>query len=93
MGSHMIWVITFKDKFSKESFESMMDNKCIQHNIIHDHYEEDDLFENCEFFYDMGYLGYMEAEELKPKLKKSGVIELRQICLCNTDGEEIIRLR
>ncbi len=93
MGSHMIWVITFKDKKSKEAFESMMDNKCIQHNIIHDHYQEDDLFENCDFYYDVGYLGYAEARELKPKLKKIGVIELRQLCICDIDGEEIIRLR
>ena len=86
----MIWNITFKDKKSKESFESMMNNKCIKADIIHDHYQEDDLFENCDFYYDVGYLGYAEAEELKPKLKKLGVIELNQICLCDIDGDKII---
>ena len=93
MGSYMIWVITFKDEICKKSFEARMDNKCIQAREFHDHYIKE-VSEHCgDFYYDMGHLGYAEAEELKPELKKLGVIELRQICLCDIEGTEIIRLR
>ncbi len=94
MGSYMIWVVTFKDKNSKEAFESMMNNnKCIQAREFHDHWHGEVSDNYGDFYYDVGYLGYAEAEELKPKLKKLGVIELKQICLCDIDGTEIIRLR
>lgn len=93
MGSYMIWVMIFKDKKSKEAFESMMKKEKFYAREFHDHYEEDLSDDYGDFYYDMDYLGYAEAEELKPKLKKIGVIELRQICLCDIDGEEIIRLR
>lgn len=93
MGSYMIWNITFKDKKSKKSFESMMNNKCIEAREIHTHYIKECSKNYGDFYYDIGYLGYEEAKELKPKLKKLGVIELRQICLCDIEGTEIIRLR
>ena len=93
MGSYMIWNMIFKDKKSKKAFESMMNNKYIQAREIHDHYHSDVSDHYGDFYYDVGYLGYAEAEELKPKLKEIGIIELKQICLCDIDGTEIIRLR
>ncbi len=70
-----------------------MDNKCIEAREFHDHYEENLSEHYGDFYYDMGELGYAEAEGLKLELKELGVIELRQICLCDIEGEEIIRLQ
>lgn len=89
----MIWVMTFKDKNSKDKFEKFMKEKKFGAREFHDHYHGEVSDNYGDFYYDMDYLGYAEAEELKPKLKKIGVIELRQLCLCDTDGTEIIRLR
>ncbi len=90
MGSYMIWNITFKDKESKEEFEKAMKKKCIKAKDIHDHnIEEEKHYGN--FYYDMGYLGYAEAEEMESELKKIGigVIELKQICLCDIEGDSV----
>ncbi len=90
MGSYMIWKIIFKDEICKKSFEARMDNKCIHCKLMHDHYEKDDAYENCDFIYDMGYLGYTESREMKKELQELGIIELNEIYLCDIDGEKII---
>jgi len=90
MGSFMIWNIIFKNKESKKEFEKFMKNEGIKIKKIHDHYEKSLSEDYGDFYYEMGYLGYAEADELKSKLKKLGVVKLNQICLCDIDGEEII---
>lgn len=93
MGSSMIWVMTFKDEKSKEAFEKLMNKEFMYYREFHDHYHGEASDNYGDFYYDMGYLGYAEAEDMKSKLKKIGVIELKQIRLCDVEGEEIIRLR
>ena len=89
MGSYMIWCMKFKDAVSSVHFVEMMKNETIEAREIHDHnMEEEEGY--GEIYYDMGYLGYAEAEELKDKLIDIGVIELKQICLCDIDDATVI---
>lgn len=90
MGSYMIWKIVFKDKGSKKAFESKMDNKCIWCKEMHDHYHGEISEDYGDFIYDMGYLGYAEAREMKSELKKLGVLKLNEVCICDIDGDAII---
>jgi hypothetical protein len=91
MGSHMIWDVTFKDKESKKKFLEFMKKKNIRTKLIHDHYDKEYSFNIANFYYDVGYLGYAEAEELSKKLIKLGVTDLNQIRLCDIDGDKIIK--
>lgn len=85
----MIWKINFKDEISKKSFEVRMDYKCIWCKEMHNHNIEEE--ENYgDFIYDMGYLGYAEAREIKRELKELGIVELNEICLCDIKGMQII---
>ena len=86
----MIWNITFKNEKAKKKFEKLMIDKNLCFREFHDHYHGEVSERYGDFYYDMDYLGYAEVEELKPKLKKLGVIELNQICLCDIEGNKVI---
>lgn len=83
----MIWKIEFKNIKAKRWFEKY--NKYAK--PIHNHQLSKDDFEmDSDFIYDMGYLGYAEAESQKKELKKHGITKLNQIRVCDIDGDVII---
>ena len=87
MGSYMIWRLQFKDSKAKEKFEDIHDVR-----LIHSHFDEcEPNWNHGDFIYDVGYMGYAEAEEIVDDLKKIGVVSFKQLCLCDTeDFKEVI---
>ena len=83
----MIWKLWFKDKEAKKYFEK----KCKYAKLIHDHYDKDIEYKDNDFYYDAGYCGYAEAEEIIKDLKKHGVVKFRELKLCETSAFKKVR--
>lgn len=84
MGSYMIWRLTFKDNKAKIWFE-----KKFLVNLIHDHYEGEFGYGDAEFYYDAGFNGYMESEEIAIEMEEKGIIKFEELCLCDTDDFKV----
>jgi len=89
MGSYMIWRVEFKDRQSKDRFEKFLKKECIKFRLVHSHLLGND-FLMADFIYDVGYLGYAEADYQKNKLKELGVRKLEQSSLCDKGTYEVI---
>lgn len=77
----MVWSLIFKDEEAKKWFEEKY-SFC---RLMHDHYIEEEGYERCDFIYDAGYCGYIEAEEMLEEVKKNGIIEFKELHLCDTE--------
>ena len=88
----MIWHLEFNDKKAKDWFEKIFKKK-YKIRLIHDHYTKEFGYEMEDFIYDAGYLGYAEVEYIVDKfdLNKHGIVEFRQLCLCDTNDFKKVR--